>query len=113
MAKKPEQIEEAAMDQAAEAPATEEVTENQDQVTEDEPETTDEDPAAEEGPDSEEVPAEVSEAVGEDAPAATLPAEAKAALESEYPVLREHGSHNAAVNGLQSDASGGYDRSKL
>lgn len=37
--------------------------------------------------------------------------EAKRALEQEYPVLREHGSHNAAMKGLQT--SPGYDPTKL
>lgn len=42
-----------------------------------------------------------------------LPTEVKGALEAEYPVLREHGTHDAAMKGLQTDASGSYDRSKL
>lgn len=44
---------------------------------------------------------------------APLPVEVKKSLEAEYPVLQEHGSHNAAMKGLQTDASGSYDRSKL
>lgn len=42
---------------------------------------------------------------------AELNPEAKRVLEANYPVLREHGSHNAAVNGLQT--SPGYDPTKL
>jgi hypothetical protein len=42
-----------------------------------------------------------------------LPDPITQALEDKYPVLREHGTHNAAVTGLQTDASGGYDHSKL
>lgn len=38
----------------------------------------------------------------------TLPGEVKEALEAEYPVLREHGTHDAAMKGLQTDASGSY-----
>lgn len=53
--------------------------------------------------------AEPTEEVDDGEPA--LHPEAKKALEAEYPVLREHGSHNAAVNGLQT--SPGYDPSKL
>lgn len=41
----------------------------------------------------------------------TLNADAKQVLEATYPVLREHGSHNAAMKGLQT--SPGYDPTKL
>lgn len=41
-------------------------------------------------------------------PAVTLPSEVKAALEAEYPVLGTHGTHDAAMKGLQTDASGTY-----
>lgn len=53
------------------------------------------------------------EAAEEAAPA--IPTEVKSALEQEYPALKGegHGTHNAAKSGLQTDASGGYDRSKL
>ena len=44
---------------------------------------------------------------------APLPTEVKESLEAEYPVLRTHGTHDAAIKGLQTDASGSYDRSKL
>jgi hypothetical protein len=45
----------------------------------------------------------------EKVPAPKLPEEAKAALEAEYPVLTGgHGTHNAAMSGLQTDASGNY-----
>lgn len=40
--------------------------------------------------------------------APSLPSEVKDALEAEYPVLREHGTHDAAMKGLQTDASGTY-----
>lgn len=38
-----------------------------------------------------------------------LPDEVKASLEKTYPVLQEHGTHNAAMSGLQTDASGHRD----
>jgi hypothetical protein len=37
-----------------------------------------------------------------------IPDEVSAALEEKYPVLQEHGSHNAAMSGLQTDASGAW-----
>lgn len=40
---------------------------------------------------------------------ARLPPEAKKMLEKEFPILQEHGSHNAAMSGLQTDASGHRD----
>lgn len=114
MSKKNEQAEQ-------EVPVTEEAAEQaaapeqQDSEHREEPETPEE-PEAPANPDSEEVPAELSE--DEEAPvsaeeAPKLPAEVKGALEAEYPVLKQHGTHDAAMKGLQTDASGGYDRSKL
>lgn len=46
----------------------------------------------------------------EEAPAPSIPAEVKDALETEYPALKGegHGTHNAAKSGLQTDASGQY-----
>jgi hypothetical protein len=78
MAKKPEQVEEAATTEQAADATTEQVEEAA---------TTEQ--AAD---------ATTEGKVVEDEPAAIDPS---------------HGSHNSAVNGLQTDASGGYDRSKL
>lgn len=56
-----------------------------------------------------EIPA-VEPTEGRDNP---LEPEARKVLEDEYPMLKGHGTHDAAVKGLQTDASGSYDRSKL
>ena len=112
MSKKNEQAaeqEQQAADQAQEqaAEATEQAEEGEDKVpvTEDEAE-------AEHAPDQ--VDSEHrDEEDGLDPPADEELPDNVAPLEAEYPVLQKHGSHDAAMKGLQTDASGGYDRSKL
>ena len=114
MAKKPEQAEQEVpvTEEAAEQAAAPEQT---DAEHREEPETPEDEELQDDGPDSEEVPEELSELEDdvEEAPAPALPAEAKEVLENEYPVLKDHGTHNVAMKGLQTDASGSYDRSKL
>lgn len=70
------------------------------------PEITEDGELQDDGSDSEEVPEELSELdENDDEPLS----------EGEAPVMvfRYHGTHDAAMKGLQTDASGGYDRSKL
>jgi hypothetical protein len=112
---------------AEEAPAetTETETASEDATSEGEPDAAEEEAPAEDEQDpnvndqsdpGDEDPENLEEAIAErdDAPL-PLPNEVKAALENEYPLLGRkrdvpagHGSHDAAVSGYTTDASGAY-----
>lgn len=123
MSKKNEQAaeqEQQAADQAQEQAADQEQAQEQAEEGEDKVPVTEDEAEAEHAPDQ--VDSEHrDEEDGLDPPAdeelpdnvAPLPDEVKKSIEAEYPVLQKHGSHDAAMKGLQTDASGGYDRSKL
>lgn len=97
-----EKAEEAAEEGEDKVPVTEDEAEAEHAPDQEDSEHRDEEGALD-GLDEDELPEDVQ----------PLPTEVKKSLEAEYPVLQTHGTHDAAMKGLQTDASGSYDRSKL